>query len=285
MGQQISGAQLKLSDIETDQSSLRDLIVKDVRNIKLKSKKWKDSLTNNGHLIIFIHGFNNTELEMKDRGSYLDQQLGTDKVITTEFNWESCCSIKKYMKDQDTATKIAEYFVLYLEEIRKDEIHTFKQVDIFAHSMGNHILINSILHCYKNKKLNLFKDCNIIAVAPDVEKQDYLSAAGYLSDKDTPIISKWIHFWNKWDKALLLSASTFVNSSVRAGAVDLKIDGKYFESYEWDKGMFSHGYIGEILDKDCKFRTILLETLNLSISDDTEESKQSEVSIHYLKAC
>ena len=277
MGQKASSIQLQLSDNDNEQSSLRKSIIKQVHDLKSKAKKWEDSLTNNQHLIIFIHGFNNTELQMNDRSAYLDQQLGTDKVITTDFNWESCCSLslEKYREDQKTATKIAEYFAFYLEEIRKeDDIHTFKQVDIFAHSMGNHILVNSILNCYENKKLNLFKDSNIIAVAPDVKKTDYVSAAGYLADAKCPIVSKWIHFWNKWDKALLLSASKFANSSVRAGAVDINIDGQYFESFEWDQGMFSHGYIGQILDKDCKFKTVILETLKLGSSED--DSKEND---------
>lgn len=273
-----------------DPVSLRQQFVDEVQSLKIQSRRLKNKLMNNKHLVIFIHGFRNNETQMHDRSAYLDQQLGTDKVITTAFNWESCCPslgissmLYGYLKDQAFAKKIGEYFAFYLEEIRKPDIHQFEQVDIVAHSMGNHILVHSITHCAANKTLDVFEDSNIIAVAPDAEKEHYILAAECLTDEDEPIASKWIHFWNRWDGALI--ASKYVNVSNRAGAGHVNVSSPHFQSWQWEKKWpFDHGYIGNILDDDGKFKNKILKWLKLNdpqmsqvIDDDHKAEHQREV--------
>ena len=278
---------IKPDKIDDNHEQLQANIIDEVQNLKIKTRKLKDSLTNNEHLIIFIHGFNNSELQMHERSAYLDQKFGTDQVITTAFNWGSYCSVIQYWKDQKAATKCAKYFALFMEEIRKSDIHEFKQVDIVAHSMGNHILVQTIMHCYEKEKLHIFGQCNIIAVAPDAEKEEYRAAVKHLVNVESPIISSWFHYWNTRDGALF--ASKFANMkkfklSVRAGSGHCNIGSEKFKSIQWEKESFlNHGYVGNILDKDHEFKADLFRRLKLKMQvEDDEKQQDNDVRILFL---
>ena len=255
-----------------------DNIIYEVNKLKERTRKLKGVLTNCDHLIIFIHGFNNNELEMHERAAYLDQKFGTDQVVTTAFNWSSCSNIINYWKDQETATKCAKYFTLYMEEIRKSNIHKFKQVDIVAHSMGNHILIQTIMYCHQQKKLSIFHKCNIIALATDVEKKEYIAAIKYLVNDELPIISSWFHYWNGSDGALFLSKfanMTKFKFSLRAGATHVNIFSTKFKSIQLENESFvNHGHVTNIFDNDNEFKNYLFKRLKFKMPVEDDRKQQ-----------
>ena len=49
-----------------DHDKLVKQITAEVQYLKKQSRRLKDSLTNHEHLVIFVHGFNNTQLQMNE---------------------------------------------------------------------------------------------------------------------------------------------------------------------------------------------------------------------------
>ena len=277
-----AGPKYKINpDVLTPDEKLRPQIVEEVESLKSNTKDASRELKiiNDKHLIIFIHGYNNTEREMHERAKYLDEQFGSEHVITTAFNWISYANIFGYWGDKTRAKRCAKYFAFYMEEIRKSDIHNFEQIDIICHSMGNQILVKSIIYCQNENKLDLFSGCNIIAVAPDVSKEEYRAAIKLVVDTDSKpdsIVSNWIHYWNDNDGPLFLSK--FANMEISKGGIKLSriagsghcnIGSSRFKSIQWEKESFlNHGYVGNILDKDHEFKNELFRRLNLGICPD-----------------
>eukprot|EP00485_Elphidium_margaritaceum_P014506 CAMPEP_0202729810 /NCGR_PEP_ID=MMETSP1385-20130828/186323_1 /ASSEMBLY_ACC=CAM_ASM_000861 /TAXON_ID=933848 /ORGANISM="Elphidium margaritaceum" /LENGTH=493 /DNA_ID=CAMNT_0049396081 /DNA_START=28 /DNA_END=1507 /DNA_ORIENTATION=+ len=215
-------------------SDLDVVILKEIYALQQKAKQLH--IASNGaqktdHLVIFIHGYNNSEYEMNVRASGIDIRLGTSQVITTAFNWSSYASLLKYQGDQARAEKLSKHFVFYLKQLREGLHHQFSQIDIICHSMGNFILTRSILHCRDNNQLSLFSKCNIVCVAADVPFDMYQTAITAVKFQ----ISTWTHYYNKFDKALL--ASKLCNKDkLRAGqtACTVQYENKIMSSH-WKK--------------------------------------------------
>ena len=201
----------------------------------------------------------------------------------------SYCNIFGYKADQKYSEKCVEYFAFYLQQLRKYDIHQFTQIDIIAHSMGNHILIKTILHCLSNNELNLFKECNIICVAADADKDEYHLAIKCLIQ--SKIIKKWFHYWNNMDYALLLSnvANKKIFGRAGQGPIDDDINDDRVESIKWTKNAIKngHSYINNIFDTDddSKTNVSILEKLGVQNDIDHDEQKLNKVSSIISELC
>eukprot|EP01084_Bolivina_argentea_P113461 202193_1 len=137
-----------------------------------KSAKEAGKIDKDDHLIIFVHGYNNSDDEVERRAEKIDKIYGTRNVVTRTFNWKSQNKLMEYGTDQYTALLVAQSFAQYIELIRSE--NHFKRIDIVCHSMGNFVLSQTILHvCTFYNKLDIFKGCNIICLAADVEPEQY----------------------------------------------------------------------------------------------------------------
>ena len=233
-------------------------IAQEVKNLAEKARSNLDStpptVIEDFHVIIYIHGFDNSEEDMKKRSKLLDDALGTRQLISTSLNWKSQDSVMGYKEDQKCAEKLAQYLCQYLTTIRETEIFKDKQINIIAHSMGNHLLCQGI-NAATEKQLDVFKGVNIVCFAADESVEEYEKAIGNLNE----IVQSWTHWWYERDNALWASEH-IKNHDRRAGRHDISEDmnkkgdikkgADLVQSHEWDSslkiGLETHSYIVNI---------------------------------------
>jgi len=238
----------------SDASILTEIIKQEVETLRQNAADYTKGdnprVLPGWHLVIFVHGFNNKAKSIKKRNNRIDEALGTDKVVTTWFNWECKASRfnlkKQYKGDKEAAIALAKYFVQFLTLVRKQEIFENVQIDIIAHSMGCQLLCEAIKQC----KPGTFCKCSIVCMAADVAADEYKKRVEKLEgimEKSKPACC-WSHFWCTEDWAL--KASNKVNSTDdRAGQCALKdspVNSVPCKA-KW-KDMANHGYIDAILE-------------------------------------
>ena len=235
----------------------------EIKNLAEKTKINLDSTpptvtTKDFHVVIYIHGFNNTVENMESTSDTLDKALGSEKLISTSLNWISKHRLigtvlhptEPYNADQKCVEKLAPYLKLYLQTIRDDPIFEDKQIDIIAHSMGNHLLCQGIIDAATKKQLHVFDKVNFVCFAADETVEDYKKAIGEVSD----IASSWTHYYCTLDEALHISRWVNLTHGPRAGVQNIEVtDSKgnnFVHSIKWDAKILdgiNHGYIDDIL--------------------------------------
>eukprot|EP01083_Nonionella_stella_P082971 229229_1 len=237
-------------------------IEKEVEHIisTTQAAKQAGDIDTDDHLVIFIHGFNNSDDNVESRADKIDQIYGTRNVITRTFNWKSKNHALKYGSDQYTALLVAQSFAKYIELIRS--YNHFRRIDIVCHSMGNFILSQTILHfCAFNNKLNIFEGCNIICLAADVETKQYNKTIEAVKD----IVSSWCHYWCAGDNALQLSKRhNEGNRKSRAGLSACRVRFGIVQDIEWKAWSYfsvNHGYIDQVFS-DIELAKDILDRLN-----------------------
>ena len=207
-------------------------------------------LEKNDHLIIFIHGYNNDFKDIAKRVIQMDDSLGTNKIITTAFNWKSVGKLFGYKDDKKTAKKCDIYFSKFIQYIRNTK--QFKKIDIVAHSMGNYILCNSISYCKKNNELKLFENCKFICIAADVGIKKYINTINIVKNING---LKWIHYWNPFD-FVLLASEKIMNDEDRAGQQDIKHT--FITPIKWPTLLNIHGYMDDVKFKQDMTKRIFV---------------------------
>ncbi|MEQ9334691.1 TRAP transporter substrate-binding protein DctP [Thalassobaculum sp.] len=157
-----------------------------------------------GKLVIFIHGYWNTFESSARRAVGVAEDLGiTDRLVL--WSWPSLGVRGGYFYDEESvewsSVNFQEFLGLLLKRSEVDS------VDLIAHSMGNRIILKSLL-------LNLpeaTKIQNIVFVAPDVASDVFLSAINrYKSSGALRTL-----YASQNDRALLVSK--YIHSAARAG--------------------------------------------------------------------
>ena len=228
------------------------------------------------HLVIFIHGFENSREQMEARNTLIDNAFGNRKVIATWLNWTSKESVLEYKGDQHTVDKLAKYFNDYLEMIQQHPVFQQTQIDIIAHSMGCHLLCKAIQDC-PVPQLNVYEGVHLLCMAADEELGYYRKATMKVSG----IATSWTHFFCRSDKALLFSNMVNMTYS-RAGRSNID-DSDFVTSYQWNPDWTTwiqelrnqdfalHSYIDEILGNECEFKEVIKQTFDM-------DNKQNVVS-------
>lgn len=164
-----------------------------------------------------------------------------------------------YGDDLKLVNKLSKYLGYYLQMIRSKRIFKDKQIDIIAHSLGNHLLCKGIIDAaWYGIAADVFKDVNIVCFAADEAVKVYKDAIG----KVVGIASSWTHYWCDSDRAL--SISSWTNWSGRAGTEPIRV-GDFVKSIQWTNTSWkslNHGYINEIL-KDKEMNRNVRESLGL----------------------
>ena len=245
-------AEGKEIDFKLSAERLKQKIKESVDKLVANTKAAKENkeIDDDEHLVLFIHGYSNTEQDVKDREERIDKYLGTKQIATATFDWKSYATgLKKleYKVDQHAATKLGPYFAMFLEQIRENG--PFKQIDIIAHSMGNYLLCKAIEHAQQKETTELFDGCNILCAAADVEIKHYKKIVSAMEKT----VSTWTHFYCTRDKALM--ASDVANLCLeRAGQT--KIDLDFVENIKCDAlaakqdDFVEHSYIDEVFSAD-----------------------------------
>eukprot|EP01084_Bolivina_argentea_P051882 95373_1 len=159
----------------------------------------KGKIKNDQHLVIFLHGYNNTANDVDARIYNIDDRLGTNDIMSIAYNWKSVGTYWDYLTDKQSSLLCAAYFIQYLAEIRK--LAQFSKIDIIAHSMGNVLLLESLNIAIKKERIDLFEGIHIISAAADVKFSDYVCTI----KKVHLVIGKWTHYYHNWDRALIPS--------------------------------------------------------------------------------
>ena len=252
-------------------------IAPEIKNLAEKAKSYLDStpptVIKDFHVVIYIHGFDNNEKDMKRRSKLLDDALGPKQLISTSLNWNSneysvWEKLSGYKKDQKESTRVAQYLCQYLQTIRNAEIFNDKQIHIIAHSMGNHLLCQGI-NGANGEQLDVFNGVNIVCFAADESVEEHEKAIENVCER----VLSWTHWWYSVDKALL--ASQVKNHDRRAGRHDISKDmnkkgdikkgADLVKSYEWSTSLkeaisgLDHSYIECISPTDKNFDETMRE--------------------------
>eukprot|EP00483_Globobulimina_turgida_P004942 UN04951 len=168
------------------------------------------------HLILYVHGFNNKTDSIVKRLKHIDEQLGTNKVVTLSFNWKCTTAWSgipsHYKDDKHEVEYMVQYFVPFLAQLR---LLGFQHLDIIAHSMGNYMLTLFIEQCAKYGSLaDILCGSQIVSFAADVEIERFKNVVKKCQ-KEVKNLVKWTHYYNSDDNAL--KASEYSNNDKRAG--------------------------------------------------------------------
>eukprot|EP01084_Bolivina_argentea_P184566 318323_1 len=226
-----------------DPKKLEQKIAEHVKKMVKNAKEWKkkNSIQKDDHLIVFLHGYNNSSKDVHDRLDFIDMKIGTEKVVTVAFDWESVNKWFEYDKDKETALKCVPYFIKFIQQIKENRTKgQFTHIDIVAHSMGSLILIEAMKQLLKhqNSEFNPLKGSCIATFAADVDSEEYYETAKEIL-KDS-WVENWFHYYNPYDGALY--ASSKYNWGKRAGSKEYSVSNKFHSiAIKWTT--ISHSYI------------------------------------------
>jgi len=237
-----------------------------VDDLMATTDEWmqKKEIESDDNLVVFVHGWHNTDKQADERADLIDVALNTKKVVTTAFNWQwspkwKLDVSKNYSLNQKIAGGVgAECLANYVKLVMAKRGDRFKRVTLIAHSMGCFLLCVSIL----KHNAGQFKDCNIICMAADVSVEHYQEAISARGEHGT---GDWSHFYNHHDLALKASSLPLLfNGEKRAGLEHCKVLPKD-QNFEW-KGKapsFGHSYIESIFSQHHKDKGFLDDITNL----------------------
>lgn len=273
-------------DDSDDEKETKEVVnlEKKVDELMAKTDEWMKNgeIDTNNNLVVFIHGWHNTEKQVEKRLDKIDVALDTKKVVTTRFDWRwsprwELNLPKNYSLNQQIAKGVgAKSLAEYVKLIMAKRGDRFNNVTLVAHSMGCFLLCESIL----KYEVGQFKECNMICMAADVSIGHYQEAiktrgGDVMNTRGT--IKFWAHFYNHADAALIASSMPVLfNGKKRAGLVYCNALPKNL-NFEW-KGAApaaGHSYIESIFSQEHKDKGFLDDIIHL-IEGSTDNEKSLE---------
>jgi len=124
--------------------------------------------SDDGHLLIFIHGFNVSFDEAARRLGQITYDLGFAGAPLL-FSWASKGGISNYVADSNSIETATDDYSNILKQVSSD--FSVKRITIVAHSMGNRLLMALLqdISKFENSTRSKFKE--IIFAAPDIDSQ------------------------------------------------------------------------------------------------------------------
>lgn len=117
-------------------------------------------------LLVFIHGFNNTTSDAVLRSAQFANDSGYEGVFVL-FSWASAGKLSRYVYDMNSALVARHLFAETNSILLRTQAESY---DIFAHSMGGFLLMESIRDAVKDNKLNKSgKLQNVVLASPDID--------------------------------------------------------------------------------------------------------------------
>jgi esterase/lipase superfamily enzyme len=224
------------------------------------------------HLLVFIHGYNNSLESALKQSVLLKQDLKTSQSFIV-YSWASAGSPVSYHPDRwdlkDNAKPLAE-FIQKLTDSRAAE-----SVDFIVHSMGNDVFLTAIDQLEKNGLLKKIQLGKVILTAPDVSQEHFKKSVPLLIKSS----QKVTHYFSDKDKAMYLSRYANPIDGKRAGAMLVEVKG--LESINVDevndsKDRAGHSYFASspALLKDIK--SLLEDETNKKSPKDRAGDKVEE---------
>jgi len=193
---------------ETDFSVVR---VDDLPNVTA-ARQWIGHHRKSRHVMVFIHGFNNTYEDAVFRYAQIVHDSGAD-VTPVLFTWPSRASLFDYNYDKESTNFSRTALEQTLRGLSRDPDVT--DVTILAHSMGTWLAMESLRQMAIRDGDISPKIRNVVLASPDIDVDVFAKQWSELGGKRP----KFTLFVSQDDKALALSR--YISGDVqRLGAVN-----------------------------------------------------------------
>lgn len=170
------------------------------------------------HVLLFVHGFNNTYEDAVYRFAQIKHDSGTDAVPIL-FTWPSRGSVLAYAYDRESTNYSRDALEEALQALAKEPSVT--DVSVLAHSMGSFLALESLRQMAIRNGRIAPKIRNVILAAPDVDVDVFRQQLGEMGPPDQR--PRFTVFTSTDDRALLVS-SRIAGRVPRLGAVDPKAE-------------------------------------------------------------
>jgi len=153
-------------------------------------------------VLVFVHGFLNTFDDAVLRSAQLRYDIGFPGQVIS-FCWPSLGDLSKYDDDARHAAASADALVELLKTLIQAPTAGKRKVHVFAHSLGNRIVLNAIYTLVSREGISTADKPlgQIILAAPDVGASDF----NYLVDYSIDASSRVTYYFSNLDSALRVS--------------------------------------------------------------------------------
>jgi esterase/lipase superfamily enzyme len=181
-------------------------------------RAFRDHLRRTGkrHVLIFVHGYNNSFEAAVYRGVQIVADSGAD-VTPILFTWPSRARLLAYSYDRESANYSRDALEAVLQALSSNR--EVSEISILAHSMGNWVTLEALRTMAIRDGRVHPKIVDVMLAAPDVDV-DVASTQIRSMGKPLP---RFTLFVSKDDRALA-AARIFWGSEARLGAIDPTVE-------------------------------------------------------------
>ncbi|TRC73959.1 alpha/beta fold hydrolase [Mesorhizobium sp. WSM4307] len=145
----------------------RDFAVVAVKNLSIpEAHKWLHSHNSNGHVLVFVHGFNNRYEDSVFRFAQFVHDSRA-RVAPILFTWPSRASVLGYNYDKESTNFSRTAFERTLKALADDRSVT--DITLMAHSMGTWLAMESLRQMALEDGQVSPKIRNVILASPDLD--------------------------------------------------------------------------------------------------------------------
>jgi pimeloyl-ACP methyl ester carboxylesterase len=188
-----------------------------------------ESLDRPGHVLVFVHGYNNTIKAVHNRMVQLQIDLEAEGFhgLVVAFDWPSDDSTLNYLEDRWDAAEVALQLVQHgIEPLAsRQRAGCDINVHLLGHSTGAYVIMEAFVNAQKQRKLfkSDWRVAQVAFIGGDVSR-DSLAAD---SDWSGPLFSRIMrltNYSNGFDDVLAVSNAKRLGVSPRVGRVGLPLN-------------------------------------------------------------
>ena len=182
-----------------------------------QARTWFKAHSKGGrHVLLFVHGFNNTYEDAVYRFAQIKHDSGADAVPIL-FTWPSRGSVLAYAYDRESTNYSRDALEETLQALAKEP--SVEDVTVLAHSMGSFLALESLRQMAIRNGRIAPKIRNVVLAAPDVDVDVFKQQLGEMGPSNAR--PRFTVFTSTDDRALLVS-SRLAGRVPRLGAIDPK---------------------------------------------------------------
>ena len=191
----------------------KDFAVLRAENLSIpEARNWLHTYNNDGHVLVFVHGFNNRYEDSVFRFGQIVHDSGA-KVAPILFTWPSRASVFDYNYDKESTNFSRTALERTLRALIEDR--SVKDVTLMAHSMGTWLAMESLRQMALRDGGVSAKIDNVILASPDLDVDVFARQWTELGDRKP----KFTIFVSQDDRAL--AVSRLISGGVaRVGQID-----------------------------------------------------------------
>lgn len=174
-------------------------------------------------MLVFIHGYNTSFDTAAVSAAQLSAHIKHDGP-TAMFSWASRAHLLHYKQDEDRIDASRAQLVEFLRTLTL--IADLKHIDLVVHSLGNRLLLRSLIDWFTLNPPSAIPLRNLFLGAPDVAESEFLKAAARYKQA----AAKTTLYGSDSDLALFMSKA--INGSPRVGLMSPPILVKDIDSIE-----------------------------------------------------